>query len=606
MWGSFRGPERRGLPIRAVRPRGRNDATMRWSRAALLIASCGLSVGAVAQSDTTGELPAPERRDQAPAAPAAARARPVFPGGSAAGAGLPDVASIVQVNVDVSGMNIVGDAANEPSLAVDPRAPNRVAIGWRQFDTVASNFRQAGRGWSNDGGRTWHNAGVHTPGTFRSDPVLRAGPDGTIYYHTLQTDFDCDMFASTDGGRTWSGPTPVPGGDKVWMAIDSGVSSGRGNIYLAWNTAGNNFAPNTFVRAIDNEFDTPVTIPQTPIFGTLDVNRVGDVLVFGRNPGNASQFWVARSTNARNPAAPTVSFLAPAQVNMGGAQRVSAGPNPGGLLGQAWIGVDRSGGARDGWIYLLCSVDPAGADPLDVHFVRSTDGGQTWSAPVRVNTDPPGANSWQWFGTLGVSPDGRIDAVWNDTRESQAAGLSRLYYATSSDGGTTWTGEAPISPEFNSMVGFPQQNKLGDYYDIVSDRVGAHVAWAATFTGGQDVYYTRINDYDCNSNGVPDAMELGVGGATDCNGNGALDSCDIASGFSLDTNNNGVPDECDGPACPGDANGDLVVNFSDLNIVLGQFGQSGPVGSLEGDLNLDGVVDFEDLNLVLSFFGATC
>ncbi len=46
-----------------------------------------------------------------------------------------------QVNVNAQGLNILGDAANEPSIAVDPTAPNRIAIGWRQFDTIASNFR---------------------------------------------------------------------------------------------------------------------------------------------------------------------------------------------------------------------------------------------------------------------------------------------------------------------------------------------------------------------------------------------------------------------------------------------------------------------------------
>ena len=48
-----------------------------------------------------------------------------------------------QVNVDASGNNITGDAANEPSIAVDPTNHNRMAIGWRQFNSVISNFRQA-------------------------------------------------------------------------------------------------------------------------------------------------------------------------------------------------------------------------------------------------------------------------------------------------------------------------------------------------------------------------------------------------------------------------------------------------------------------------------
>ncbi|TVQ64367.1 MAG: hypothetical protein EA379_01810 [Phycisphaerales bacterium] len=58
------------------------------------------------------------------------------------------------------------------------------------------------------------------------------------------------------------------------------------------------------------------------------------------------------------------------------------------------------------------------------------------------------------------------------------------------------------------------------------------------------------------------------------------------------------------PACPGDANGDGVVDFNDLAAVLGDFGLSGP--GLQGDVNADGVVNFDDLALVLSNFGQSC
>ncbi|TVQ59024.1 MAG: hypothetical protein EA379_12110 [Phycisphaerales bacterium] len=56
--------------------------------------------------------------------------------------------------------------------------------------------------------------------------------------------------------------------------------------------------------------------------------------------------------------------------------------------------------------------------------------------------------------------------------------------------------------------------------------------------------------------------------------------------------------------CPGDANGDGLVDFADLNIVLNGFGQTS--GDLPGDLNGDGVIDFADLSLVLTNFGADC
>ncbi len=61
--------------------------------------------------------------------------------------------------------------------------------------------------------------------------------------------------------------------------------------------------------------------------------------------------------------------------------------------------------------------------------------------------------------------------------------------------------------------------------------------------------------------------------------------------------------ECD-PLLEGDANNDGIVDFADLNAVLGSYGQSGFLpGIVPGDVNNDGVVDFTDLNITLANFG---
>lgn len=52
---------------------------------------------------------------------------------------------------------------------------------------------------------------------------------------------------------------------------------------------------------------------------------------------------------------------------------------------------------------------------------------------------------------------------------------------------------------------------------------------------------------------------------------------------------------------PGDTNADGLVNFTDLNNVLTQFGLAGP--GLLGDLTGDNQVNFSDLNIVLANFG---
>src|SRR5262252_2143137 len=90
-----------------------------------------------------------------------------------------------QVNVDANGNNILGDAANEPSIAVDPTDGNKMTIGWRQFDSVMSDFRQGGWGYTTDGGATWTFPGVLEPGVFRSDPVLNSNETGTFFYLSL-------------------------------------------------------------------------------------------------------------------------------------------------------------------------------------------------------------------------------------------------------------------------------------------------------------------------------------------------------------------------------------------------------------------------------------
>jgi hypothetical protein len=60
-----------------------------------------------------------------------------------------------------------------------------------------------------------------------------------------------------------------------------------------------------------------------------------------------------------------------------------------------------------------------------------------------------------------------------------------------------------------------------------------------------------------------------------------------------------------GEPCPGDLNGDGVINFSDLNAVLTCFGVSG-APCLGSDVDNDGQVDFADLNIILSNFGTGC
>jgi hypothetical protein len=133
---------------------------------------------------------------------------------------------------------------------------------------------------------------------------------------------------------------------------------------------------------------------------------------------------------------------------------------------------------------------------------------------------------WQWFGTLSVAPNGRLDVVWNDAADPGDPATSQLHYALSLDGGTSWILDLVVSPAWNSHLGWPVQRKIGDYYHLVSDVLGANLAWAATLNGEQDVWFLRLGPPDCNGNGVPDGADVAAGTSTDWNWNGVPDDCE--------------------------------------------------------------------------------
>lgn len=59
------------------------------------------------------------------------------------------------------------------------------------------------------------------------------------------------------------------------------------------------------------------------------------------------------------------------------------------------------------------------------------------------------------------------------------------------------------------------------------------------------------------------------------------------------------------PPCPGDADGDSVVTFSDVTTVLARFGSAGAI-SAPGDADGNGIVEFADITAALAHFGAGC
>ena len=403
-----------------------------------------------------------------------------------------------QVNVSQSQQNIVGDAANETSIAINPLNENEIVIGWRQFDNVKSNFRQAGYGYSSDGGQTWTFPGSIEPGVFRSDPVLDYDNAGNFYYNSLMvtptSEYPCYVYKSMDRGVSWNNGVFMGGGDKQWMTIDRSGGVGEGNIYSSWVSYYSYCPPGFFTRSTDGaeSFEECSVLNDDLYWGTLAVGNNGELYISGVS-GFQGNVRVAKSLDAQDPGlSPSWTSVSTAEL----AGNVSHGSNinPLGIIGQISIDVDRSFGPGRDNVYVLASVEPyANLDPADVMFNKSSDGGLTWNneAPTRINDDADETNT-QWFGTMAVAPNGRIDAIWLDTRDHPGSDSSALYYSYSIDEGNTWSANEKLSDAFDPHTGYPNQEKMGDYFDMISNNDGVHLAWSNTLNGEQDVYYSFI------------------------------------------------------------------------------------------------------------------
>jgi hypothetical protein len=564
-----------------------------------------------------------------------------------------------QVNVDSNGHNITGDAANEPSICVDPTNGNKMTIGWRQFNSVTSNFRQAGYGYTTNGGTSWTFPGVLENNVFRSDPVLNSDDTGRFFYLSLLETFFDNMWRSLNGGQSWTNLGPATGGDKEWFTIDNTNSTGHGFHYQSWSTSGNNYGGRQFSRSTDGgvTWMNPIFIPNSPIWGTLDVDSSGNLFIGGAN----GTFWCIRSTDAKNGGV-TPSFDRTTAVNLGGDLIYGGLINPGGLAGQLFLATDRSGTSTNNNIYMLASVQPTGfSNGTDVMFVRSTDSGQTFSVPHRINDDPINHNKWHWFGTLSVAPNGRIDSVWLDTRNAANNTDSQLFYSYSTDGGITWSANVAVSNSFNPFIGYPNQSKIGDYMTIVSDNTGGSVAYAATFNNEEDVYYVRVSPgapmaqsaFSRKTHGgagtfdvpLPLSGDVGVecrsGGATNdyqmiinfettvtvesasvTSGTGSVSSFSV-SGSQVTVNLTGVTNvqritvtlhnvnngttTGDVPVSMGvlvgDVNGNAAVNASDVSLTKAQVGQPVSGSNFREDVNASGTISATDVAQVKAEVG---
>ncbi|NUM61225.1 MAG: exo-alpha-sialidase, partial [Ignavibacteriaceae bacterium] len=302
---------------------------------------------------------------------------------------------------------------------------------------------------TSNGGNNWYGSDTckGTPIQLHGgDPGITINKNGTFIL--TRRGFSPGLYShySTDNGITWSNQKTITNDDLERASMTSDVhpsSSYYGRSYAAWVKFAPPF-PINFAYT-DNgglTWSTPVAINnpiQRSAGGDMTMGPNGKVFVCWAGVTSVSPFTedfvgFAYSTNGGTNWQRTenafdingINGLFPQKGNI----RVNGLPD---------IAVDTTGGSRNGWIYIITTqrnLAPAGSDP-DVILNRSTDGGQTWSAGIRVNQDPINNGKIQYFPAIHVDKTGGLNIIFYDDRNTTPDSTG-VFLARSEDGGNTW------------------------------------------------------------------------------------------------------------------------------------------------------------------------
>ena len=334
---------------------------------------------------------------------------------------------------------------------------------------------------SSDGGVTW------------ADPVAAASKDGFTHFldknwmavdptnpnrvFVTYTDFDgsgavcgvdgsgfpifrnaIELVSSQNGGATWSAPVVIEELCSPFFVpglFDEGsqVAVGpHGEVYVAWEFIDADF----FTRELRIRKSADHGVTFAPVVKATDVTPVGDGSLLQGSFRSALDF-----------------------------------PS---------LAVDRSGTATNGNVYiawhdgrnLLVSDFESGNGVYgyaDVLTIRSSDGGSTWSAPIRVNTKPEplsssGRGTDQYQPGIAVDKAGKIGACWYGRRLDSLNYQIDRFCGVSADAGVSWTNNRQSSPSWSPIHatdGFINPFYMGDYDSLASDSTQSSPGFIGAF-----------------------------------------------------------------------------------------------------------------------------
>jgi hypothetical protein len=354
------------------------------------------------------------------------------------------------------------NAEVEPWVAVDPTDPTHAIAVWQQDRWSNGGSHGLVSAVTHNSGTTWTQSSTLAPFSFcaggtvanhgdferASDPWVTFAPNGDAYQISLSfndTNVDNAILASksTDGGTTWSNPATLirentgSAGlfvDKESITADPYNSS---RVYGVWDRS-----------RFPSDKATPGAVHSFALRGSIQFSRTT----------NAGSTWTTK----------TIFDPKANQFSIG--NQIVVLPNSTHDLVDITF-LERSGGSSRSW---------------DVDVLRSTDHGDTWSAPIKISdalvVDVVDPDTGQGVRTGDIIPDiavdpssGNLYAVWQDGRFSsppKGHAHSGIAFSRSTDGGLTWSAPIQVNKVTTTQAFTPDVEVASDgtigltYYDF--------------------------------------------------------------------------------------------------------------------------------------------
>jgi len=431
---------------------------------------------------------------------------PGFPGADAAP---PLSKATAGANLRISGAQ--PDPRSESDIRINFFNPSQI-LGAAN-DVVASGGTQA-MFYSSDGGANWGQTSLAliSGDSLHSDPTVDWTSDGTAWSVTIGVvpgstlTLRLRAYKSLTGGASWTFDNTVSGTqtntDKELLWADhSAASAFKDTLYVCWRggsgawvgrrTAAGWAAP---VQVSSNETKSAA------IGCSLHTNSAGDAFAFWPSVGN-SRIVMAKSTNGgASWAKPVVIATGKDSYNIG---------IPAFALRRALIytsGASFKDATRNdvyvSWTDLSgetgCTApsnepgtNTASSCKTRIWFARSTDGGSTWSAPARINHQA--SKNDQFNPWLAVDEtNGTLGLMYYDTVSDPNRLKADVWFQVSTDHGATWSAAAKVTTAMTdeTVAGANTSDQYGDYNSLSGYANKFFASWTDRRNNGVEEIWT--------------------------------------------------------------------------------------------------------------------